>query len=86
MFIGEERRKRWALETQFKFTELGFKFEGTSKPTQPQPHAVGRAATQQLGLLSAPSNLAPRAFRDGAPQLLWAAVPALHCPLSEKLP
>ena len=32
---------------------------------------MGRAATQQLGLPRAPSNLASSASGDGAPQLLW---------------
>ena len=31
-----------------------------------------------------PSNLALSTSRDGAPQLLWAAVPGPHCPLSKK--
>ena len=41
--------------------------EGTLKPTQPQPPAMGRAATQQLRLPRAPSSLALNASRDGAP-------------------
>ena len=45
---------------------------------------MGRAAPHQLRLPRAPSNLALSASRDGAPQLLWAAVPAPHCPLGEK--
>jgi len=36
---------------------------------------MGRAATQQLRLPRAPSNLALSTSRDGAPQLSWAAVP-----------
>jgi len=36
---------------------------------------MGRAAPHQLSLLRAPSNLALRTSRNGAPQLLWAAVP-----------
>ena len=42
------------------------------KANQPQSSAVGRAATQQLRLPRAPSNLGLNASRDGAPQLLWA--------------
>ena len=48
--------------------------------------AMGRAAPHQLRLPMAPSNLALHASRDGAPQLLWAAVPAPHRLLSEKFP
>ena len=33
--------------------------------------------------VQAPSNVALSASRDGAPQLLWAAVPAPHRPLSK---
>jgi len=43
---------------------------------------MGRAAPYQLRLPRAASNLALNASRDGAPQLLWAAVPEPHCPLS----
>jgi len=55
--------------------------EGTLRFTELQPPAVGRAAPHQLRLPRAPSsNLALSTSRDGAPQLLWAAVPAPHCP------
>ena len=50
-----------------------FGLEGILKPTQFQPPAMGRAATHQLRLPRAPSNLALSASRDGAPQLVWAA-------------
>jgi len=51
------------------------------------PLAMGRAATPQLRLPRAPSNLALSASRDGAPQLFWSApVPAPHCPLSKEFP
>ena len=43
----------------------------------PSP-AVDRAAPHQLRLSRAPSNLALSTSRDGAPQLLWAAVPEPH--------
>ena len=56
----------------------------TAHPT-PNP-IVGRAAPHQLRLPRAPSNLALSASRDGAPQLLWAAVSALHCPLGKAFP
>jgi len=39
---------------------------------------MGRAAPHQLRLPRAPSSLALSASRDGAPQLLWAAVPVPH--------
>jgi len=52
----------------------------------PQPLAMGRAAPHQLRLPRAPSNLALSASRDGAQQLLWAAVPVPHRPLSEEFP
>jgi len=50
------------------------------------PRAMGRAAPHQLRLPRAPSNLALSASRDGAQQLLWAAVPVPHRPLSEEFP
>jgi len=37
-----------------------------------------RVAPHQLRLSRAPSNLALSTSRDGAPQLLWAAVPEPH--------
>ena len=55
-----------------------FKAHATPIPT------VGRAAPHQLRLPRAPSNLALSASRDGAPQLLWAAVPVPHHPLNER--
>jgi len=61
-----------------------FGLEGTLKPTQRKPLAVGRAATHRIRLPRAASNLALSTSRDGAPQLLWAAVPGPHCPLSEE--
>jgi len=36
---------------------------------------MGMAATHQFRLPRAPSNLSLSTSRDGAPQLLWAAVP-----------
>jgi len=63
-----------------------FGLGGILKPTQPQPCAMGRAAPHQLGLPRAPSNLALSTSRDGAPQLLWAAVPGPHHPLGNKFP
>jgi len=48
--------------------------------------AMVRAATHQLRLPRAPSNLALSATRDGEPQLLWTAVPAPHCPPSKEFP
>jgi len=51
-----------------------------------QPPAAGRAAPQQLRLPRAPPLLDLNASRDGAPQLLWAAVPGPHCPLSKEFP
>jgi len=47
---------------------------------------MGRAAPHQLRLPRAPSNMALSASRDGAPQLLWAAVPAPHHPLGKEFP
>ena len=44
-----------------------FRLEGTLKPAQLQPPAMGRAAPQQLGLPRVPSNLALSASRDGTP-------------------
>ena len=48
--------------------------------------AAGRAVPHQLRLPRAPFSLGLSTSRDGAPQLLWAAVPAPHCPLSENIP
>jgi len=55
-------------------------FGKTSKPPQchPMPWAGLTPAAQ---LPRAPSNLAFGVSRDGAPQLLQAAVPAPHHPL-----
>jgi len=50
------------------------RLEGTLKPTQHQPAAMGRAATHQLRLPRATSNLALSTSRDGALQL-----PCLGC-------
>ena len=60
------------------------RLEGTLKPTQSQPRALGRAASHQLRLPRAPSNLALSACRGGAPQLHWAAVSVSHHSLSKK--
>ena len=58
---------------------------GENLKAHPAPTpAMGRAASHQLRLPRAPSNLALSASRDGAPQLLWAAVPAPHCPQNEE--
>jgi len=45
----------------------------------------GLAAPHQLRLPRAPSNLALSTSRDGHSQLLWAAVPVPHHPLSKEL-
>jgi len=45
---------------------------------------MGMAVPHQLRLPRAPSNLALSTSWDGAPQLLWAAVPAPHCPLRKE--
>ena len=55
------------------------------KDSQLQPPAMGTAATHQLRLPRAASKLVLSASRDGAPQLLWAAVPVPHHPLSKDL-
>jgi len=47
---------------------------------------MGRAAPYQLRLPRAPSNEALSASRDGAPQLLWASVPAPHHLPSKEFP
>ena len=46
----------------------------------------GQGCHPAAQLPRAPFNLALSASRDGAPQLLWAAVPVPHCPLSEEFP
>jgi len=46
----------------------------------------GLLATHWLRLPRAPSSLALSTSRDGAPQLLRAAVPGPHCPLSNEFP
>jgi len=50
------------------------------------PLAVDKVANYQVRLLRARSDLALNASRDGHPQLLWAAVPGPHCPLSKEFP
>jgi len=47
---------------------------------------MGRAAALQTRLPRATSNLALSTSRDGAPQLLWAAVPGPHCTPTENFP
>jgi len=47
---------------------------------------MGRVAPPQLRLLRVPSKLASSTSRDGASQLLWAALPGPHCPLNKKFP
>jgi len=46
-----------------------FRLEGITKPTQFEPPALGRAATHQIRLPSAPANL----DLMGHPHLLWTA-------------
>ena len=60
-------------------------FPLTPPSTEKPPFAVGRAAPHQLRLPRAPSNLALSASRDGAPQLLWAAVPETSMPSGERI-
>jgi len=60
--------------------------EGTLRIIKFQPPAAGRAASHQLTLPRAPSNLALSTSRDGAPQLIWAALPVPHHPLSKEFP
>ena len=60
----------------------GLRLEETLKPTHPNPVCRGQGCPHQLRLPRVPSNLALGTSRDGAPQLLWAAVPGPHCPLS----
>ena len=55
--------------------------EGTLKITQFQPPCHGQGCPPPVQLPRAPSNLALSTSRDGAPQLLWAAVPVPHRPL-----
>ena len=62
----------------------GLGWKGPQSPPGPTPcHGQGCPPPAQLP--RAPSNLALSASRDGAPQLLWAAVPVPHCPLSGNL-
>jgi len=58
--------------------------EGILKLIQFQAPAMGRVAIHQFRLPRAPSNLTLGVSKDGAPQLLWAAVP--HCTPSKKIP
>ena len=46
--------------------------------------AMGRAVTHQFRLPGTPSNLVLSASKDRAPQLLYAAVPVRHHPLSKE--
>jgi len=62
-----------SYHTDHNITEW-FGLEGISKPIQPWAAHLPRA----------PSNLAWSTSRDGAPQLLWAAVPGPHGPLSKE--
>ena len=65
----------------YRITEW-FGLKGNSK-IRPLPWA-GLPPPAQLPRAS--SNLALGTSRDGAPQLLWTAVPEPHRPLSEKFP
>ena len=65
-----------SCEITCRIIELGL--EGTLKPTSSQSFVMGRAATHQTRLPSAPSNLALSTSRDGSPTALWAAVPEPH--------
>jgi len=56
------------------------------KANPAQLPAMGRAAPYQLRLPSVPTNLVLNASRDGAPQLLWAAVQVPHHPLGKEFP
>jgi len=51
---------------QFLSIKEWFELEGTLKPSQPQPPALGRAACPPLRLPRAPCNLAWNTSRDGA--------------------
>ena len=68
---------------KFTASQNGLGFKGLSRSSSSNP-CCGRAAPHQLRQPRAPSNLALSASRDGAPQLLWAAVPASHCPLGNE--
>jgi len=85
LYLWEAGHKAHLRLERLTFTEsqnaVGWK--GAQSPPTPTP-AMGRAAPHQLRLPSAPSNLALSASTgDGAPQLLWAAVPAPHLPLGK---
>ena len=60
--VANLRQKLRCVTTESEWLEL----ERNSKPTQAQPHAMGRAAPHQLRLPGAPSNLALSASRDRA--------------------
>jgi len=75
----------WSLVKAVALKTHKMHLVGTDLPVLPAPTpAVERAAPHQLRLPRAPSNLALSASRDGAPQLLWGAVPALQCPLCKE--
>jgi len=60
---------------------VGGDFKALPAPTP----CHGLVVPHQLRLPRSPSNLALSTSRDGAPQLLWAAVPGPHRPLSKIL-
>ena len=64
--LGVYACERLQIELSSVFIEW-LRLEGTLKPIQFQPPAVGRAATQQLRLPRAPSNLALSTSRGGTP-------------------
>jgi len=72
------------LQTFFPYDRITewLGLEGISKPIQ--FHPLPWLGTHQLRLPRVPSNVALSTSRDGAPQLLWAAIPAPHRPLSEE--
>jgi len=71
--LGARRREPHAAGRRSRRLPEWPWLEGTLKPTQLQPSALGRAAPHQLRLPRAPSNPALSLSRDGAPTALWAA-------------
>ena len=57
-----------------------FGLEEAFKTSSSNPPNRGRAAPHQLRLPRVPSILALSTFRDGAPQLLWAACASTSLP------
>ena len=79
-----QHSKLWPGSLNDTESQNGLGWKGPQSPRPPNP-CRGQGCPHQLRLPRTPSNLALSTSRHGAPQLLWAAVPAPHRPLGKEL-